>query len=901
MTAPRTLSAIPTFLAVLAATVLPATSTAQQLQPEHLEAFEFRFIGPSNMSGRITALAVPPQHEGKTMYAAMASGGLWKTTNLGTTWKPVLDDQRFSAVADVAVAPSDPEVVWIGMGERNSLRSNSWGDGVYRSTDGGESWSHMGLTETREIGRVLVHPDDPETVFVAAMGHLWGPNPERGVYKSTDGGESWRQVLAEDDTTAFVDLELQPGNPDVLLAAGWHRLRWGGGHMEGAGDGSGIWRSTDGGETWTRLTTPELDNGLPDARMGRIGIDFSQSDPEIVYAVIQVSRSARRPDVSPHGGVFRSEDGGVSWERVHDFSAIPDYYYNEVWVDPSDPDRVYLGATRMALSEDGGRTFEELRFERVHVDHHALWIDPDDSDRMVLGNDGGVYMSWDRGETWEHQVIPAAQFYEVEADTTKVPYHVCGGMQDNGTWCGPSRTREEVGITDYDWYAVFGGDGFDSAVSPDRPEIRFSEFQYGNLFRIHTETMETTPLQPLAEDAGAESGYAFRWDWNSPIELSSHDPTVVYFGGNHLFRMTDRGDDWQILGPDMTRGNRFAPEPDSGHTSYRSLHSISESPLDADVIWTGSNDGLLWITTDGGESWSNVTENVPAPPEAPPGSPTRCFVGEIEASSHDTLTAYVAYDCHRRDDYRPYVYRTSDGGETWEDITGDLPDDAGSWVVREDPVNPDLLFVGTERGLWVSREGGGRWLRMQEGLPTAPVKDMEIVRRTRELVVGTYGRSVYITDIAPLQEMTEDVLTSAAHLFAVKPARQYRTRSTYGSFGDDFFRTPNPEYGAAIWYRLAEDADDEVRLEITKVDEAGDTVDIQTLEGPGEAGLHRVQWDLTRSEPRPRSLDAPTSEDERRRVLPGSYTVSLTAGDETLRREIVVEDGWVERVPGRMR
>ena len=902
----------------LAALVVAPPAGAQRPAAQDLESLEFRFIGPSNMSGRITALAVEPGDRNKTMYAAFASGGLWKTTNMGTTWEPVFDDQPFAAVADVDVAPSEPDVVWVGTGERNSLRSNSWGDGVYRSDDGGESWEHRGLTETTQIGRVVIHPDDPETVFVAALGHLWGPNPERGVYKTTDGGNSWRKVLEVNDTTGFVDLELQPGEPDVMLAASWHRLRWGGGHMEGAGAGSGIWRSTDGGESWSRLTDPDLDNGLPAEDLGRIGIDFSASDPDIVYAVIQVARSARRPDVSPEGGIFRSEDGGVTWARVHDFSAIPDYFYNEVWVDPTDPDRIYLGATRMARSDDGGRTVEELDFERVHVDHHALWIDPDDPEHLVVGNDGGVYVSWDRGETWGHQIIPASQFYEVDVDTTKVPYHVCGGMQDNGTWCAPNRTREEVGITRYDWYEVFGGDGFDSAVSPDAPHIRFHEYQYGNIYRLNTRTMRSDRLTPLNEDAGAGSGHAFRWDWNTPLELSSHDPTVLYAGGNHLFRMTERGDRWRILGPDMTRGNRFDPAPDTGHTSYRALHSVDESPLDPDVLWTGSNEGLLWISRDGGESWTEVSEGIAAArasagarAEGDGASPPQgCWVGEIDASAHDTLTAYVAYDCHRRDDYRPHLYRTTDGGGSWTEITGDLPDDAGSWVVREAPVNPDLLFAGNERGVYVSTEGGGRWLRLEEGIPTAPVKDLEIVPRTAELVVGTYGRSIYILDISALEQLTPGVLASDAHLFEGRPARQYRTRDTYGSFGDRFFRTPNPGYGATIWYWLDEDAEGEVEMEIRRLADEGaesggepaaDTTVLRTLTGSGEAGLQKVRWDLTRDEPRPRRLGDPASEDELRRVLPGTYEVRWTMEGDTLTRSVEVLDGWVERTPGRMR
>jgi len=883
--------------ASLVLVIPPSLASAQQqspgLTPSLTDALSFRAIGPANPSGRATAIAVPAG-QSKTIYVGFASSGVWKTTNHGQTWKPVFDHEGSNTVGDVAVAPSDPKILWVGTGERNSLRSNSWGDGVYRSTDGGATWKHMGLTETREIGRIVIDPNDPETVYVAALGHLWGPNPERGIYKTTDGGENWKRVLFVDDTTGFVDLKMDPSDPNTLIAAAWHRLRWDGGKMEGAGAGSGIWKTTDGGATWTRLTDAAKDNGLPPNRIGRVGLAYSPSDPTNVYAVIQVSRSAFGPSISEHGGFFRSRDGGQTWTRVHDLSAVPDYYYNEVWVDPTNPERIYLGAMMVARSEDGGQTFEPQRWRNVHVDNHALWIDPADADHMILGNDGGVYITWDGGKAWEHEWIPAGQFYETEVDTTKVPYHVCGGLQDNGTWCGPSRTRERVGITPADWYSVWGGDGFHHQVSADDPRIRYGESQYGFWGRLNTQTMERRMLQPVAEDAGAESGYAFRFDWNTPFIISHHDPTTVYFGGNFLFRFTDRGNDWEILGPDMTRGNRFDPEPDSGHTAYRSLHSIAESTLTANVIWTGSNDGLIWVTKDGGRNWTNVTENIPDQ------RPTRCFVGEIEASSHAEGRAYVAYDCHRRDDYRPYVFRTDDYGATWTSITGDLPEGGGSWVVREDFRNPDLLFVGTERGLFASIDGGGHWVRMKQGLPTVPVKDMEIVRRTRELAVGTYGRSVYVLPISPLEELTGEVLASPAHLFEVLPARRFRYRSTYGSQGSRVYRAPNPPYGATITYYLRDDQDGDVKLTIRKKtgdDEKAET--IRTLTGSGKAGIHHVRWDLTRAHPRARRLGE--SPRELNRALPGEYEVSLKVGDQTYRRTIEVEDGWIERTPGRMR
>lgn len=883
---------IPLLLGALLLVPSGAAGQEATLGSEDLTGLRFREVGPANPSGRVTAIAVP---EGQTriIYAGFASSGVWKTVNMGTTWTPIFDDEGSATVGDLAVAPSDPEVVWVGTGERNSLRSNAWGDGVYRSTDGGRSWTHVGLTETREIGRLAIHPDDPSTVYVAALGHLWGANPERGVYRTTDAGESWDRILFVNDTTGFIDLKMAPDDPATLYAASWHRLRWGGGRMEGAGAGSAIWKSTDGGDTWTRLTSPDLDNGLPHAELGRIGLGVTPADPDVIYAVIQSSRSVRRADISTHGGVFRSGDRGATWERVHDISAIPDYYYNEVWVDPSDAERLWLGATFLEESTYGGITFERQRLNNVHVDHHAMWIDPADPEHQVLGNDGGVYITWDDGDTWVHQNIPASQLYEVDVDSTKVPYHVCGGHQDNGTWCGPSRTRERIGITEYDWYSFWGGDGFHSAVAPDDPNWRYGESQYGNMGRMHAGTLKRESLRPHSEDAGSYSGYEFRWDWDTPFVISHHDPTVLYLGGNHLFRLRDRGLEWETLGPDMTQGNRFDPAPDSAHTSYRSLHSVAESTLTRRVLWTGSNDGLIWVSTDAGETWRNVTGNLPQEP------PKNCWVGEIEASHHDEATAYVAHDCHRRDDYRPWVFRTTDHGETWTDITGDLPEDGGSYVIREDFENPDLLFVGTQRGVLVSNRGGNEWLRLEGGIPTVAVRDMELMPSEKDLVVGTMGRGVYILDISALQGLTPAVVASRARLFPVEPARQYNQASTYGSHGDFFYSAPNPPYGATIWYWLGEDEGDEVSLRIVRRREGEEEDRVNTLTGPGSRGLHRVQWDLRWQDAPPRRLGEQPGQSQR--VDPGTYVVILSVGDETHEEEIEVLEGWVERAPGALR
>lgn len=889
-------------LAGLLALVAAAPSAAQQarLTEDHVRPFKARFIGPGNMSGRITALAVPRGDDGRTIFVGTAGGGVWKTVNRGTTWQPLWNDQDLASIGDVALAPSNPEIVWVGTGERNSLRSQGWGDGVHRSTDGGRTWRHMGLADSRIIGRVVVHPDDPNVVFVAALGHLWGPNQERGIYRSDDGGESWERILFVNDTTGFVDLKMDPSNPEVMYAAAWHRLRWGGGRMEGVGAGSGIYKTTDGGRSWTRLTDPALANGLPTDAMGRIGLDVSPTDPNIVYAVIQVGRSNRDASISAHGGVFRSDDAGASWTRVHDISAVPDYFYNEIYVDPQNPEHVWVNGTYLYRSRDGGRSFTRFDVGNVHVDHHAFWINPRDSDHWVLATDGGLYLSYDGGENFTHEHIPVGQFYEINLDTTKVPYHVCGGLQDNGVWCGPSRTRERAGITNRDWYAIYGGDGFHSAVDYSDPNIRYAESQFGNISRWDVRSWERVAIQPAAEDAGPESGHAFRWDWNTPFVLSRYDPTVLYLGGNFLFKLTNRGDDWEIPGPEMTRQSRWNPEPMPGYTSYGALHSVAESPIDRNVLWTGSGDGLIWTTSDGGSTWSMVTDAIPVPR---PGrgeaarDPRQCFVSEIEPSHHDARTAYVTFDCHMRDDYRAYVYRTTNSGRTWTDISGDLPDGGGTYVVREDAVNPRLLFVGTERGLWVSNEGGGHWVRMRNGLPAAAVRDMDFAYRENELVVGTMGRSIFVIEIGALRELTPEVLAGPSHLFPIEPARQYNEIDTYESFGDDFFTAENPPTGAVITYYLREAQSGEVRITIR---DAENEV-VQTLTGSGSAGVHQVTWNLQSREPRARRLGDPTSPQALRQVLPGTYTAELRVGETTHRQPIVVERGWVEEVPGRIR
>lgn len=849
-----------------------------------------RHLGPGLFGGRVTALAVPRPYRG-TLYVGTAGGGVWKTTNRGVTWRAVSDSTGALSVGDVAVAPSDTNVVWLGTGERNSLRSQGWGNGVWRSTNGGRTWTSAGLTDTREIGRVVVHPRDPNTAWVAALGHLWAPGRARGVYKTTDGGRTWARTLFVDDTTGAVDLTLDPSNPDVLYAATWHRVRLGGTRMQGVGAGSGIYKSTDGGRTWRRLTDPALRNGLPAERMGRIGLAVSEKNPQVVYAMIQVDRGAVNTAVQPFGGVFRSDDAGATWRQVHDFQAVPHYYYDDVWVDPADAEHLWVSSMLLMESKDGGRTFEPESLSNVHVDHHALWVNPDDARHLLLGNDGGLYESFDGGRAWQHHALPVAQAYTVSIDSSVAPYGVCAGFQDNGAWCVPSQTRDTLGIGDDDWLQVGGGDGMWVQTPPGDPHTVYSEYQFGALSRYDLRTGKRDNLQPVTIDAGSESNYQLTYGWTAPLVQSQHDSTVLYFGANRLVRFSKKGDDWELLGPDMTRAAREHPAPEAGNTSYHALFSIAEGPRDRNLLWTGSDDGLIWVSRDAGRTWAEVSRRLPA------GAPRACFVGTLVASRHANGTAYVALDCHHRDDYRPYLYATRDYGATWQALgTAGLPADGGSHTIAEHPVNPRVLFAGTERGAYASVDGGATWRRFPRALPPVAVLRFAVHPLTRDLVIATHGRGLWVANVAVLDSLTTETPREAARLFAVPAAYAWRWVDTRPSGGSRPFFAPNPARGAAISYWLREAQPAAVRLVVTTP--AGDTV--RTIQGPGYAGLQRAQWDGFRDKPRPRAKGDPTTPLELRLAPPGAYVVRMTVGGVTMRQPIVLR-AWPADRRGRVR
>ncbi len=862
----------------------PSAAGEAAVTPDQLHALHWRSIGPANMGGRVADIAGDPA-DPSTVYVALGTGGLLKTVNSGTTWQAVFADEPVASVGAVAVAPSNPKIVWVGTGEGNSRNSSSWGDGVYRSTDAGKSWKHLGLDETRDIPRIVVHPKDPDTAYVCALGHLWGYNAERGVFKTTDGGATWQHVLKLDDHTGCVDLALDPANPDTLFAAAYARRRtaW---SYEWGSPSSGIYRTTDGGAHWSRLT-----NGLA-GETGRIGLDVARSKPGVAYAVVESDEggSSSLSDVaSRSGGVFRTDDGGNTWKRVSRL-APRGFYFSEIRVDPKDDRRVYVLGFDVHISKDGGATWTRQGARNVHVDHHALWIDPSNPRHLWLGNDGGIYTSWDGAATWDFRANAAiGEFYDVAADFS-TPYRVCGGLQDNGTWCGPSATMtqtdvqeeegaEAFGITNQDWRFITDGDGFHVAIDPTNPDIVYSESQQGFLFRTDLATGRRKLLRPAA----TEGMPVYRFNWNAPLVLSHHDPTVLYLGGDVLFRLSKRGDDWQAISPDLTTHDpaKMATSG-SGAENYCTIVSISESPKDANVIWAGTDDGNLQLTRDGGAHWTNVAGHLPAEAHG-------LYVSGIEASHFDPARVYVAVDGHRADVFRPYLFVSDDFGATFRPLAAGLPAGGPVQVVREDLANQDLLFCGTEFGAFTSFDRGAHWLRLKEGLPTVAVDDLLIHPRDRDLIAATHGRSILILDdITALEQTTPAVLGEPVHLFQPRPAREFYHLPYGGIWGDGFFRAKNPEFGAYLDYWVRDFSPDGVSIEVS--DGSGRVV--RKLKGPADPGYNRAVWDLE-PERGERITGGRGFGGQPELVPPGEYTVTLKAkghGDQSVKLTVTAPD-----------
>jgi photosystem II stability/assembly factor-like uncharacterized protein len=847
----------------------PPPNPARPLTADDFKGLSFRSIGPSNMGGRASAIALVPGSR-TSFYVGFGTGGVFKTENLGVTFSPVFDDQPNLSIGAIAVADA-PEgwrgwaeeekanppasadakggakdsraekgkgkIVWVGTGEGNGRNSSSWGNGVYRSTDAGRTWTHLGLENTHDIPRLAVVPNDPDTAYAAALGHLWGANPERGVYKTTDGGKNWKQSLKVDADTGACDVVLDPKSPNTVYAGLYARRRtpW---SFSGNSDKGGIFRSDDAGGSWKKLTS-----GLP-PRTGRIGLAVFAKDPRILYAVVESDSGGAGAGISDNysksGGLFRSDDRGDTWKRVSPINFRP-FYFSRVAVDPENADRVYLPGWDLAISDDGGKTFRGSGSPKVHVDFHAIVVNPVDPSQILVGNDGGVYVSHDRALTWDYlNHMAVGQFYRIAVDDSD-PYRVAGGLQDNGSWMGPSETSfksedegeggdgREDGILADDWRTIFGSDGFGVQFDPADRNVVYATAQGGEVARIRLDNNVMTSIAPAARE-GQER---IRFNWNSPYFVSPHDPGVLYMGGNRVFRLTGRGDKYEAISPDLTRNEPVKTSTvGSNAETYGTVVSLAESPIFKGMLWAGTDDGRVHVTKDGGKAWTDVT----------PKEIGGLYVSRLTPSRHQQDACYLAVDGHRSDDFRDLLFLTEDAGRSWRSIVGDLPPNETVEVVTEALLNKETLYAGTEFGLYVTVDRGAHWVRINgKSLPPAPVDDLVIHPRERDLVVATHGRSIYILDdITPIAQLTAENRAKPLVLFKPMPAtpRLYAGRNYGGGAG--IFRAANPLAGAAITYWLRDGNPDGVKLSISGP--SGATV--RELNGPGRPGLNRVFWDL---------------------------------------------------------
>lgn len=881
-------------LAAVGAAAAPSALAAQALDSATVAGMRWRTVGPATFMGRLSDVVGIPSPS-KTVFVAAAAGGIWKSTNNGTTWRPVFDDKNVISMGMLAIAPSDTQQVWAGTGEPNSRNSIDPGGGVYKSTDGGITWKLMGLEKTEAVGRIAVHPTNPNVVFVAALGATWRANPERGLYRTRDGGANWELVKFVSDKAGFVDVAIHPKNPDIVFATSWERRRTPYSLFSG-GPGSALWKSTDGGTTWTEVKG----GGFPSGFKGRMSLDINAANPNIMYMMIEAAENSTGPIVGERSpklnGLWKSADGGATWTQMNNINVRP-FYYSQVRSDPTNPDRVYFSSTQLQLSEDGGKTSRDIA-QAVHVDDHGIWIDPKDPKRWFLANDGGVAITYDAGGTFQQlQNLPIAQFYEVAYDMS-VPYNICGGAQDNGTWCGPSRLRNPLTSSGY-WFTIAGGDGFYAAMDPSDPNIVYGESQGGNVSRVNLKTGERYPFQkpnwqpryrewedsiaivrgdPLKPATKAQtaaiaalrvqqqrdsSEMALRYNWNSPFFISPHNPSVIYFAGNKVLKSTKRGEELRIISPDLSK--QLSAKLDTalrltggitldatGAETYGTVVALEESPARAGLLYAGTDDGNVWKSSNDGATWENLAPRIPGLPNG-----GEVYVTRIEASHFDTNTVYVAFDNHRWGDFKPYLYVSRDGGKTFSSLVNNLPvGGPGDYlhVVREDPTNPDVLYVGTSLSVYASIDRGATWSKFAANLPSVPVYDLQVHPRDRELIAATHGRGFWIVDVAPLQQMAKTVAAKPVHLFAPKTAFQWGEVPLRGASGNGnahaFFATRNPAYGASISYRITQ-AGSPARISI--VNALGDT--ISTITGPGGVGLHTVTWNYGLTvRPRPRTL-----------------------------------------------
>lgn len=867
----------------------------------------WRNIGPAVTSGRVIAFAVDPRNRTK-YYAAVASGGVWKTINAGTTWTPVFDNEGSYSIGAIAIDPSNPSTVWVGTGERNSQRSVGYGDGVYRSDDGGKSWRNMGLKKSEHIGRIAIDPRDSNVIFVAAQGPLWSSGGDRGLYKTTDGGKTWKAVIAGTENTGATDVVISPSNPDTMYAATWQRRR----HfytLINGGPESALYKSVDAGASWTKLRS-----GLPQGDLGRIGLSISPANNNVVYATVEASENL--------SGIFRSADRGATWEKTSS-SIAQGMYYGQIVADPKLVDRIYIPNVIFQVSDDGGRTQRPLGERLKHVDNHTIWVDPANTDYLLVGCDGGIYESFDKGLNWKfHSNLPIAQFYDVATDNDKPFYNVFGGTQDNGSLGGPSRTHNTAGIVNSDWFVTNGGDGFHSRVDPKDPNTIYAESQNGGLVRFDKRSGERVGITPI-EGKGIE---AQRFNWDAPFMISPHASKRIYFAGHKLFRSDNRGDDWKVSSPDLTSqldrnalpvmGKIWGPDAVGKNQStalYGNASALAESAKKEGLIYVGTDDGLIQVTENGGKTWRKI--------EKFPGVPDHSYVARILPSSYAAATVYAVFNNHQNGDFQPYVMKSTDTGTTWTSIRGNLPERGSLHAIAEDPINSNLLFAGSDFGFFFSMDGGTKWIQMKGGLPTIAVRDITIQTREHDLVIATFGRGFYVLDdYTALLKASDDTLAQSSQLFPVKDALMYvRSTSIFSNtLGASFFSAPNPPYGATFTYYLKEavktkkqkrqDAEketekqkkairypamDELREEeaeqaptvlFTITDADGKFV--RRISAPATAGMQRTTWDFRYAPPSvsatpPQAPVGVTLPDgvpfgpQGALAMPGKYTVSM--------------------------
>jgi photosystem II stability/assembly factor-like uncharacterized protein len=878
---------------------LSTPSFAQQITSELLNGLPLRNIGPATMSGRIVDLAVL-ESDLYTFYAATSTGGVWKTTNNGVSFEPVFEKENTHSVGAIALHQNHPNILWVGTGERANRQSSSWGDGVYKSHDAGKTWQNIGLKDSHHIGRIVLHPTDTAVAYVAAMGHLWGANEERGLYHTIDGGATWDRLLYIDENTGVSDVAMDPADPTILYAATYQRRRTPYG-FDGGGPGSGLHKSTDAGKTWSELT-----NGLPEGDYGRIGISIYRKNPEVVFISVEQGHqyNASTAYNERKAGVYRSKDKGENWELMSDWNPRP-MYASQPLVDPSDESRIYM-MNQYSYSSDSGRTFIAPP-QTLHGDDRILWVNPKDSRHVIKGDDGGIGISYDRGIKWLFiNNLPVSQYYRVAVDNA-TPYNVYGGLQDNGSWVGPSETYRTDGIVNEDWRRLGGGDGFLNLVDRNDPDVVYTESQYLGLSRLNMKTGQRQDIRP--GDPKGRISARRNWDawgpgipepelgnamapgnWDGPFFLSHHDANTIYAGTNVLWKSIDNGSTWASLGDLTTKVNRRElsimgqrPEAstaslDDGIPYYPTLTAVAEDLFTPGMLYAGTDDGLLQVSSDDGQTWNDVTS-------ALGGLPKETWINTFEPSTHKAGRAYVAINNYRNDDFNTYIYVTEDYGKTWESIEGDLPADRVARTLREDPKNPNLLYLGTELGLFISIDRGEHWVELKSNMPTLPFNDLVIHPRDNDLVLGTHGRGVWILDhVNALQELSPEILQQQAALFSISDAEIINYQDDGAHTGDMYYRGENPAFGAAIDYYLKDSVASEA-ISLSIYDAQGTLVD--EVKATNKSGLHRVMWGL-----RYQNKNAGTGRSRMSGpyVLPGLYTTKLEVNGETYTQKFSVSD-----------